>query len=114
MDGSQRHLVLRAVDLPVPRIDRQHGVSAGYRCRRHCVSVNLTVSCGLVTHLLISMCLATIPAVIWVDNAGRKPILISGAFIMAGCHLIVAILTGIFHKTWPEHVGMSKSLHRHE
>lgn len=29
------------------------------------------------------MFLATIPSVIWVDNAGRKPILVSGAFIMA-------------------------------
>jgi len=29
------------------------------------------------------MFLATIPAVIWVDNIGRKPVLISGAFIMA-------------------------------
>ncbi|PSR75572.1 hypothetical protein PHLCEN_2v9052 [Hermanssonia centrifuga] len=32
----------------------------------------------------IVMFLATIPAVIWVDKAGRKPILVSGAFIMAG------------------------------
>ena len=31
-----------------------------------------------------SMFIATIPAVIWVDNTGRKPILVSGAFIMAG------------------------------
>ncbi|KAI0685327.1 general substrate transporter [Cytidiella melzeri] len=51
----------------------------------------------------IVMFLATIPAVIWVDNTGRKPILVSGAFIMAGCHFIVAILTGIFHKNWQAH-----------
>jgi len=51
----------------------------------------------------IAMFLATIPAVIWVDNAGRKPILVSGAFIMAGCHIIVAVLTAIYHNTWPEH-----------
>ncbi|TCD65240.1 hypothetical protein EIP91_002948 [Steccherinum ochraceum] len=51
----------------------------------------------------IVMFLATIPAVIWVDNAGRKPILVSGAFIMAACHLIVAVLTGLFHDSWPSH-----------
>jgi sugar porter (SP) family MFS transporter len=51
----------------------------------------------------IVMFLATIPAVIWVDNAGRKPILVSGAFIMAACHITVAVLTGIFHNTWQSH-----------
>ena len=30
----------------------------------------------------IVMFLATIPAVIWVDQLGRKPVLVSGAFIM--------------------------------
>ncbi|GJE88676.1 MFS general substrate transporter [Phanerochaete sordida] len=53
----------------------------------------------------IVMFLATIPAVIWVDKAGRKPILVSGAFIMAACHLIVAVLTGLFHKSWDSHTG---------
>ncbi|KAI6042511.1 general substrate transporter [Pisolithus marmoratus] len=38
----------------------------------------------------IVMFLATIPAVLYVDKVGRKPVLISGAFIMAACHLIVA------------------------
>ncbi|EKM58322.1 uncharacterized protein PHACADRAFT_252546 [Phanerochaete carnosa HHB-10118-sp] len=51
----------------------------------------------------IVMFLATIPAVIWVDNTGRKPILVSGAFIMAACHIIIAILTGLFHKDWAAH-----------
>ena len=37
-----------------------------------------------MTHWTNSMFAATIPAVIWVDKAGRKPILVSGAFIMAG------------------------------
>ena len=46
------------------------------------------------------MFVATLPAVLWVDNMGRKPILISGAFLMAACHMIVAILTGIYHKSW--------------
>ncbi|PPQ67501.1 hypothetical protein CVT25_006042 [Psilocybe cyanescens] len=51
----------------------------------------------------IAMFLATIPAVIWVDKVGRKPVLISGAFIMAGCHIIVAILTGLFRHSWEQH-----------
>ncbi|KAI0070423.1 sugar transporter [Panus rudis PR-1116 ss-1] len=51
----------------------------------------------------IVMFLATIPAVIWVDNAGRKPILVSGAFIMAGCHIIVAVLSGVYSDSWAMH-----------
>ncbi|EIM91189.1 general substrate transporter [Stereum hirsutum FP-91666 SS1] len=51
----------------------------------------------------IVMFLATIPAVIWIDKIGRKPILISGAFIMAACHFIVAILTARFSDDWPAH-----------
>ncbi|KAI0368644.1 general substrate transporter [Pilatotrama ljubarskyi] len=53
----------------------------------------------------IVMFLATIPAVIWVDKVGRKPVLISGAFIMAACHMIVAILTGLYHDSWDTHVA---------
>lgn len=33
----------------------------------------------------IAMFLATIPAVIWVDQLGRKPVLVVGAFWMAMC-----------------------------
>lgn len=50
------------------------------------------------------MFLATIPAVIWVDSVGRKPVLISGAFLMAACHLIIAILTGLFEDSWDKYV----------
>ncbi|KAH9939500.1 general substrate transporter [Amylocystis lapponica] len=53
----------------------------------------------------IVMFLATIPAVIWVDSIGRKPVLISGAFLMATCHIIIAILTGLYHDSWPQHVA---------
>ncbi|KAF4596319.1 hypothetical protein EYR38_007696 [Pleurotus pulmonarius] len=55
----------------------------------------------------IAMFLATIPAVIWVDQVGRKPVLISGAFLMAACHLIVAVLTGLFHESWANHQAAS-------
>ena len=49
------------------------------------------------------MFLATIPAVIWVDQAGRKPVLTSGAFLMAACHLTIAVLTGLYHHSWKSH-----------
>ncbi|TRM64717.1 general substrate transporter [Schizophyllum amplum] len=51
----------------------------------------------------IAMFLATIPAVIWVDQLGRKPVLVSGAFLMFACHLIIAVLTGLYHDSWDSH-----------
>jgi sugar porter (SP) family MFS transporter len=51
----------------------------------------------------VAMFLATIPATLWIDNVGRKPILISGAFAMAICHFIVAALIGQYRDSWPEH-----------
>ncbi|KAK0198137.1 hypothetical protein F5146DRAFT_1157715 [Armillaria mellea] len=53
----------------------------------------------------IAMFLATIPAVLFIDQLGRKPVLVSGAFLMATCHFIVAILTSRFHDSWPSHVA---------
>ncbi|KAH8801770.1 MFS monosaccharide transporter [Xylogone sp. PMI_703] len=47
----------------------------------------------------------TIPAVLWVDNFGRKSILIAGAIGMASCHFIVAGIIGAFHKDWKAHRG---------
>ncbi|KAG6873930.1 hypothetical protein C0995_008969 [Termitomyces sp. Mi166 len=44
----------------------------------------------------IAMFLATIPAVLWVDQLGRKPVLISGAFLMGAC---VKLLDGV-HALW--------------
>ncbi|KAG5734945.1 Quinate permease [Termitomyces sp. T112] len=51
----------------------------------------------------IAMFLATIPAVLWVDQLGRKPVLISGAFLMGTCHIIIAVIVGIFHDSFPSH-----------
>ena len=38
------------------------------------------------------MFVATIPAVLYIDKVGRKPILAGGAFAMAFCHLLIAII----------------------
>ncbi|QRV81978.1 Sugar (and other) transporter [Ceratobasidium sp. AG-Ba] len=53
----------------------------------------------------ITMFLATIPAVIYIDQIGRKPVLVSGAVIMGVCHLIIAILFARFNDSWPSHVA---------
>lgn len=39
--------------------------------------------------------LATIPAALYIDKLGRKPVLLTGAVGMAICHTIIAILFGI-------------------
>jgi len=49
--------------------------------------------------------LSTIPTVIFIDQIGRKPVLISGAFLMGVCHLIVAILVGLFHNSFGSHAA---------
>ncbi|KAL5365376.1 sugar transporter [Aspergillus floccosus] len=51
----------------------------------------------------IAMFIATIPAVIWVDNLGRKPVLIAGAIGMAACHFIIAGIFGENENQWDSH-----------
>ncbi|KAL4778855.1 general substrate transporter [Aspergillus varians] len=51
----------------------------------------------------VAMFLATIPAVIWVDKIGRKPILIIGAIGMASCHFIIAGIFAENEDQWDTH-----------
>ncbi|KAL4995773.1 general substrate transporter [Aspergillus recurvatus] len=51
----------------------------------------------------VAMFLATIPAVIWVDNVGRKPILVIGAIGMATCHFIIAGIFAENETQWESH-----------
>ncbi|KAI6997572.1 putative MFS monosaccharide transporter [Hortaea werneckii] len=66
---------------------------------------------GNTTSLLASgvvgivMFLATIPAVLYVDNFGRKTILITGGIGMAVSHFIVAGLTGQYGDIWTSEAG---------
>jgi len=64
---------------------------------------------GNTTNLLatgvvgIAMWLATIPAVLYVDKLGRKPILTVGAIGMATCHIIIAVISARNEDSWPTH-----------
>lgn len=51
----------------------------------------------------IAMFIATIPAIMWVDKWGRKPVLIWGAIGMATCHIIIAAITAKNQYQWPTH-----------
>ncbi len=48
----------------------------------------------------IVMFLATIPAVLWIDRLGRKPVLIVGAIGMATCHIIIAVIGAKNQDQW--------------
>lgn len=48
----------------------------------------------------IVMFIATLPAVLYIDKIGRKPILAGGAFVMAFCHLLIAIIFAKDQNQW--------------
>ncbi|KAK9378023.1 general substrate transporter [Kockiozyma suomiensis] len=51
----------------------------------------------------VVMFLATIPAVLYIDNLGRKPVLICGAIGMAICHFVIAGISASFDGSWDQH-----------
>ncbi|KAH7354878.1 general substrate transporter [Rhexocercosporidium sp. MPI-PUGE-AT-0058] len=53
----------------------------------------------------ILLVLATIPAVLYIDQLGRKPVLIAGAVGMGISHIIVAGLYGSYGKDWTKHAA---------
>ncbi|CAN8100976.1 unnamed protein product [Discula destructiva] len=48
----------------------------------------------------IVMFVATIPAVLYVDRVGRKPVLAIGAIGMATCHIIIAVIVAKNENQW--------------
>ncbi|KAK3305632.1 putative hexose transport-related protein [Chaetomium strumarium] len=53
----------------------------------------------------IAMFLATIPAVLWIDRVGRKPVLTIGAIGMATCHMIIAVIVAKNINQWHDHAA---------
>lgn len=51
----------------------------------------------------IAMFLATIPAVLYIDKLGRKPVLTIGAIGMALCHIIIAVIVAKNRNDWEHH-----------
>ncbi|PVH68455.1 general substrate transporter [Cadophora sp. DSE1049] len=51
----------------------------------------------------IAMFLATIPAVLYIDKLGRKPVLTVGAIGMATCHIIIAAIVAKNRDSWESH-----------
>jgi len=51
----------------------------------------------------IAMFIATIPAVMYIDKFGRKPVLTVGAIGMASCHFIIAAIFGQNQNQWDTH-----------
>lgn len=78
----QRHLVLCSYYLPEPWSYRTCHPTSRNWCCWYCVSIFVTMDDGRYSDGGVRMFLATIPAVLWVDQLGRKPVLISGAFLM--------------------------------
>ena len=51
----------------------------------------------------VAMFLATIPAVLYIDKLGRKPVMIAGGIGMAICHMTIAIIFAKNQYQWPTH-----------
>ncbi|OKL61033.1 hypothetical protein UA08_03283 [Talaromyces atroroseus] len=82
---------INAINYYAPFIFEDMGLSGN--------SVNLLATgvVGVVEFLF------TIPAVLWVDQIGRKKTLIAGAIGMAICHFIVAGIIGSYTNEWASH-----------
>ncbi|KAJ5771173.1 uncharacterized protein N7511_003224 [Penicillium nucicola] len=82
---------INAINYYAPYIFRDMGLGG------NTISLLATGVVGIVEFLF------TIPAVLWVDQIGRKKILIAGAIGMASCHFIVAGIIGSYQNSFDEH-----------
>ncbi|KAI4149510.1 MAG: hypothetical protein L6R39_002488 [Caloplaca ligustica] len=55
----------------------------------------------------VAMFLATIPAVLYIDKLGRKPVMLVGALGMGTCHMIIAVIFARNEHPWS--VGANKA-----
>jgi sugar porter (SP) family MFS transporter len=53
----------------------------------------------------IVMFIATIPAVLWIDRVGRKPVLAVGALGMSACHFIIAVIVAKNYENFDNNKG---------
>jgi MFS family permease len=81
---------INAVLYYAPTIFKQLGMTA------NTTSLLATGVVGIV------MFIATVPAVLWIDRVGRKPVLTIGAIGMATCHIIIAIIFARNADRWHE------------
>jgi len=49
------------------------------------------------------MFIATIPAVLYIDKLGRKPVMIAGGIGMGICHMTIAVIFAKNQYQWPTH-----------
>lgn len=49
------------------------------------------------------MFLATIPAVLYIDKLGRKPVMLAGSTGMFICHITIAVIFGKNEHQWATH-----------
>ncbi|KAJ5301524.1 hypothetical protein PENANT_c002G05104 [Penicillium antarcticum] len=82
---------INAINYYAPYIFKDMGLGG------NTISLLATGVVGIVEFLF------TIPAVLWVDQIGRKKILIAGAIGMASCHFIVAGIIGAYQHTFDDH-----------
>ena len=61
---------------------------------------SVTVSLLATGVVGIVMFLATLPAVLYIDKIGRRPILAGGALAMAACHFIIAVIFAKNENQW--------------
>lgn len=60
----------------------------------------------LMSGILNIMQLVGVTTSLWtMDTLGRRWILLSGAMVMTLCHVIIAILVGLFSNNWPAHTA---------
>lgn len=104
MDWHQCYPVLRTKNFQWAWPLFQCCLSARDRCRRYC-HVPRKFRFRFTRVNIDNLKQATIPAVMYVDKLGRKPVLIVGALGMASCHLIIAGISGAFENNWPAHRG---------